>query len=181
MASFTKRALRQTILTLLSQLPLDQITVKMIVDACGISRNTFYYHYDDISALLADALDTEFSQYTNECHERQLHRLLAAIADRPAVFAHIDNSQSREILHRRLQAYLESCVRRAMEEDGCGALPAKQRETMVVFFANGIWGLLRAWLVQGAQEPPEELLARLGMIRTMQTGAIAQALQNAAI
>ena len=44
MASFTKRALRRTILTLLSQLPLDQITVKMIVDACGISRNTFYYH-----------------------------------------------------------------------------------------------------------------------------------------
>ena len=180
MASFTKRALRRTILTLLSQLPLDQITVKMIVDACGISRNTFYYHYDDISALLADALDAEFAQYTEECQERHLHRLLAAIADRPAVFAHIDGSQSREILHRRLQAYLESCVRHAMEEDGCGALPLRQQETMVVFFANGIWGVLRAGLVQGAQEPPEELLSRLGMIRAMQTGAIAQALQNAA-
>ena len=152
----------------------------MIVDACGISRNTFYYHYDDIPALLADALDAEFAQYTEECQERHLHRLLAAIADHPAVFRHIDGSQSREILHRRLQSHLETCVRQALQEDGAGALPPVQQETMAVFFATGIWGLLRAWLVRGAQEPPEEVLAQIGMIRAMQTGAIAQALQNAA-
>lgn len=178
MASFTKRALRQTILTLLSQLPLDQITVKMIVDACGISRNTFYYHYEDIPALVEDALDAEFSHETGECQERQLHRLLASIADHPAVFRHIDGSQSREILHRRLQSHLETCVRQALQEDGAGALPPVQQETMAVFFATGIWGLLRAWLVRGAQEPPEEVLAQIGMIRAMQTGAVAQVVRQ---
>ena len=33
-------------------MPLDKITVKEIVEACGISRNTFYYHFGDIYALL---------------------------------------------------------------------------------------------------------------------------------
>lgn len=178
MASFTRRALRRTILTLLSQLPLDQITVKMIVDACGISRNTFYYHYEDISALLADTLDAEFAEFAQECQDRQIHRLLAAIAEQPAVFSHIDSSQSREILHQRLQAYLKACVRRAMEEDGGAALPPEQREIILIFFSNGIWGLLRAWLARGAQEPPEELLMQMGVFRTMQSLAISRALQE---
>ena len=42
MASFTRRALQQTLLTLLETMSLDKITVKGIVDTCGISRNTFY-------------------------------------------------------------------------------------------------------------------------------------------
>ena len=37
---------------LLNLYPLDKITVKDIVSDCGISRNTFYYHYKDIPALL---------------------------------------------------------------------------------------------------------------------------------
>ena len=32
--------------------PVDKITVKDITDQCGISRNTFYYHYQDIYQVL---------------------------------------------------------------------------------------------------------------------------------
>ena len=45
MASFTQQALRHSLLVLLERQPLDKITVKMLVDACGVSRNTFYYHF----------------------------------------------------------------------------------------------------------------------------------------
>ena len=62
MAQFTQLAIRQTFLLLLEQTSLDKITVKMIVDACGISRNTFYYHYEDIPALLRDVLESELTR-----------------------------------------------------------------------------------------------------------------------
>lgn len=48
----TEKTIMDAFLTLLNQYPLDKICVKDIVSACGISRNTFYYHYQDIYDLL---------------------------------------------------------------------------------------------------------------------------------
>ena len=44
MVNRTKDAIKQTFLALLNEKPLNQITVKMIVEQCGINRNSFYYH-----------------------------------------------------------------------------------------------------------------------------------------
>ena len=44
----TEKAIMHAFLELLNNYPLDKITVKDIVIVCGISRNTFYYHYQDI-------------------------------------------------------------------------------------------------------------------------------------
>ena len=48
MAAFTKLVIMRVFENLLSVKPLEKITVKDITDQCGISRNTFYYHYQDI-------------------------------------------------------------------------------------------------------------------------------------
>jgi len=37
---------------LAKQKSVDKITVKDLVDACNISRQTFYYHFQDILAVL---------------------------------------------------------------------------------------------------------------------------------
>ena len=42
--SLTKRAIRASFLKLLNERPLNKITVKDIVEDCGINRNSFYYH-----------------------------------------------------------------------------------------------------------------------------------------
>lgn len=52
MASFTKMAIMKVFGDLASSKPVDKITVKDITDRCGISRNTFYYHYQDIYQVL---------------------------------------------------------------------------------------------------------------------------------
>ena len=118
MASFTQQALRHTLLVLLERQPLDKITVKMLVDACGVSRNTFYYHYDDIPSLLADTLEAEFAKTANGGQGDLLLRLLTMVAGHRQVFAHIDHSQSREILRRRLYQAMETNVRHSLEESG---------------------------------------------------------------
>ena len=48
MAGFTKEIIIQTLLELLNEKPLAKITVKDIVERCGVNRNTFYYHFRDI-------------------------------------------------------------------------------------------------------------------------------------
>lgn len=52
MASFTKFAILKVFGDLAASRPVDKITVKDITDQCGISRNTFYYHYHDIYQVL---------------------------------------------------------------------------------------------------------------------------------
>ena len=44
LANFTQKAIRASFIKLLNQKPLSQITIKDIVDDCGVNRNTFYYY-----------------------------------------------------------------------------------------------------------------------------------------
>ena len=57
MTQFTSKAIEESFIRLLNERPLDKITIKDIVDDCGISRNTFYYHFQDITALLEHILN----------------------------------------------------------------------------------------------------------------------------
>ena len=54
MTNFTKREIKNTFLKMLEDMPLNQITVKELVKECGINRNSFYYHYQDIPALIEE-------------------------------------------------------------------------------------------------------------------------------
>ena len=52
MSQLTRRAIIECTLNLAEKKPLRKITVKDIVSACGITRNTFYYHFHDIYEVL---------------------------------------------------------------------------------------------------------------------------------
>ena len=41
------------------QMPIDKITVKKVTDYIGITRNTFYYHYQDIYNVLEWIVETQ--------------------------------------------------------------------------------------------------------------------------
>ena len=51
-ANKTKRALAESLKKLLRQKPFSKITVTDIVADCQLNRKTFYYHFEDIYALL---------------------------------------------------------------------------------------------------------------------------------
>ena len=52
MAPSTKLALANALKAQLQKKFLDDITVKELVEACEINRQTFYYHFQDIYDLL---------------------------------------------------------------------------------------------------------------------------------
>lgn len=52
MSDITKHALAGSLKKLLEQKPIDKITVKDIVEDCGVNRHTFYYHFQDIYELI---------------------------------------------------------------------------------------------------------------------------------
>ena len=59
MAQFTKKAIIDAFTELIGERPFDKITVKDIVTRCGVNRNTFYYYFEDIYALVDELFQLE--------------------------------------------------------------------------------------------------------------------------
>ena len=51
MATGTKDALAAALRQMMTVKPIDKVTVKDIVEICGVNRQTFYYHFDDVDDL----------------------------------------------------------------------------------------------------------------------------------
>ena len=62
MSKFTKQVIYDSFLRFLQVKPLDRITVKEIVEDCGINRKTFYYYFEDIYALADEILISRLDQ-----------------------------------------------------------------------------------------------------------------------
>ncbi len=54
-----KRALAESLKKIMMEKPFSKITVNDIVKDCGVNRKTFYYHFEDIYALLKWMLERE--------------------------------------------------------------------------------------------------------------------------
>ena len=51
MSKYTQGAFIDSFWMLLEEKSLDKISVKDIIETAQINRNTFYYHFDDISSF----------------------------------------------------------------------------------------------------------------------------------
>ena len=76
----TKKVLASSLKELMRHKPFSKITVKEIIQNCGVNRNTFYYHFDDIYALLRWML-TDFANGIS-----QKHVIGNAILCNPSIF-----------------------------------------------------------------------------------------------
>ena len=107
MANFTRKAIKETFLKLLNQRPLNQITVKDIVEDCGINRNSFYYHFEDLPALV-DEIVKEQVQALTQNHptissvEECFDAVIELVMENKRAIYHIYNSLSRDVFERYL-------------------------------------------------------------------------------
>lgn len=69
MASFTKKAIVASFLKLCAKKSPDKITVRDIVDDCEINRNTFYYYFQDIYALIDEVFGIWNAGFVTSCEE----------------------------------------------------------------------------------------------------------------
>jgi len=93
----SRAAMRQALLALLEQIPLDAITGAMIAQRAKVGYATFFRHYADVRALLADTV----AALTDDLAETMLPALLAADSGAAAA-ALIDAVAARRAMFRAL-------------------------------------------------------------------------------
>lgn len=103
MALLTQKAIIGTFEEMLEEMPFDKITVSALVKRCGVSANTFYYHYQDIYALLDVWLEKTVNDIRTSLEDNldwkvEAKAIFLACQKNTRIIDHIFGSLSRERL-----------------------------------------------------------------------------------
>ena len=146
MPNFTKQAIKSAFMKLLNEQPLNKISVRSIVEECGINRNSFYYHFQDIPSLIEEIvmeeIDTLIAKYPtisslDECVNLAFR---FAIENKKAVL-HIYNSINRDIYESYIMKLCEYVVSTYLDH-----------AIAVRFFKCELFGLTFDWIANGMKE-----------------------------
>lgn len=168
MRNSTADAIKEAFMRLLNKKPFDKITVKEIVEECGINRNTFYYHYEDIYDLLQSVLDDEVEKamktvngFTN-WENGFLKAAQFALENKQAIY-HVYRSVERDVLEKYLYSVAEIVMRSAITQQTADLAPNEtDLELMVSFYKYALSGLVIDWISHGMKDSPESNILRLG-------------------
>ena len=167
MSEFTKKAIKETFLSLLEKKPLSQITVKSIAEECGINRNSFYYHYNDIPDLLGeivkDIVENLLTEYSDKDSLSEiLHRSADFVIENRRSIMHIYNSVNRAIFESemwRICDYIVSTYDKTFRNSL--QLDSKDREIVNMIYKCEFFGMLMLWLDEGLSEGIHEKINRI--------------------
>ena len=143
-----KNIISETFMTMVQKKGIDKITVKALIDACNISRQTFYYHFQDIMEVIEWSMERATqkmlarSQET-ESPEYAIGILISAAMENRTLIRRLLASQKREQIEKvfvqAVRTYLQNLIRN--KANGL-ALYYSDMELALDFWAFGISGLL---------------------------------------
>ena len=160
MAQQTKNAIRRAFIQLLNERSLDKISIKDIAEKGAVNRNTFYYYYADIYALVEDILQLEIEDFQSKL--RRYDSWQEASRNKRAVY-HLYNSGNQETIrryyHKVTLAAMTSYVR-----DQAEGLPVDDEDIRVLseFYAAALSGLTALWLQNGMKYDTDAYIDHLG-------------------
>lgn len=163
MANFTEKAIIESLRELLKEQPLDKISVKNVTDLCGISRNTFYYHFHDVyeavSRYFVSQADELIERYKEaETWEGGFIEGLHILYDNKKIIEHIYKSVNRADLEKFLNEMVYYHTRMVVEKESEGrGYSAKAISLAADFYKNALLGAALNWIGNDMQETPEEL------------------------
>lgn len=174
--SSAKQAMHASFRTVLLRKPLDRITVRDVVEGCGLTRNTFYYHYEDIYDLFNEYLDTQMHEAWQALPEDSpwdmaLPRLLDCVCAPPQVGRHVFFSRRREVLLQYIRKVVNAIIERYLGQEQI-APSAEDRELICGACCHALYGMIGA-----ALEGPDPLALQSDLRRL--TGCFEGAVRSA--
>ncbi|MDE7041748.1 MAG: TetR/AcrR family transcriptional regulator [Oscillospiraceae bacterium] len=169
MPNFTRRAIKESFLKLLNQRPLNQITVKDIVEDCGINRNSFYYHFSDLPALVEEIMAERVSAMvenhpTVDSVQEGADAIVEFVMHNKRAIYHIYNSVSRDVFERHLMevcryvvtTYLDGMLEEVEEAD---------KDAILRFHRCACFGSVIDWLNGGMKDDVSDYFRRIRQLR----------------
>ena len=167
---YTKKNIREEFIKILNERPLNKITVKDIASACEINRNTFYYYYTDVYALLSELFQTELQTVTDEYNDTFSWEESFIVATKFALenkiaINHVYNSMQREELEDYIYNVSGHVMNRYVEKlsDGISA-SSGDKKLISSFYQCALTEMVLRWIASGMKEDPDTIVRRIGQL-----------------
>ncbi len=165
-----KELIYTTFIQLLEQKPFDRITVKDVVEACDINRNTFYYYYSDIYDLLEEVFMKELNLLVDAHKDgRSWVEAFIKIADvayrHKKVIKNICASRSYDYLENYMYKACKFIVVDAVTDMAEGMLvPEEDIDFIASFYEYAFLGIISEWFRTGMREEPLKLVTQMWLV-----------------
>lgn len=164
MSQITKKALAASLKTLLEKTTLDKITIKDIVDMCGINRQTFYYHFQDVYSLLDWIFVNEAERVIseNKLEENWKNGMLAVLkylTENKQFIINTYRSIGREYLEQYLYKAVFEVIIDILEKRTKGlSVSESDKKFIADFYKYAFVGMALEWIRTGMKEDPERIV-----------------------
>lgn len=165
----TKARLAKSLKELMAEQTLDKITVKEIVQKCGVNRQTFYYHFRDIYDLLDWMFMHEGAEFLkmNPIYDRDddgqtvLRMLSGYLQENRSSVTSIYHSMGRELLYQYLCKQIYKMLSKiVIRRTASYKISEFELETVVNFYKHAFVGSMLDWVEEGMPGTPEDVVDR---------------------
>ena len=181
MSNITKKALEASLKHQMLHKPLNKITIRDITDDCGISRMTFYYHFQDIYdlvewACIEDATAALQGKKTCATWQEGLSQIFEAVLENKPFVLNAYRCISRDQMENFLFRMTYGLIRGVVDEKSAGtAVTEEQKAFIADFYKYSFVGLMLDWIKRGMHEDYHGLVHNISL--TVQ-GSVDNAIRN---
>lgn len=168
MTEMTKSILSKSLKKFLSKKPLNKITVKDIVSDCKLTRQTFYYHFQDIYELLDWTYKNEIGHILedkkNSSWDAIIKGILNFIKENKSMFVYTIQSVGREhfeqAVYPDLYEFSKSKIHEASSEF---EIPTDKINFLANLQTITLLSVIIQWANNGMKESINEIVQMLDM------------------
>lgn len=166
MSQLTKKAIVEATLHLAQTRPISKITVRDIVEECGITRNTFYYHFHDIYEVLEDLIDSQFDALEGSWktdRANSTRALLAFFSEHQRILLNLSRAIGQDALSDYLRKRIGGILAERLQAENENYGISQEDLSMIrAFYEEALTGLLLRWLKE--DYPNDRETDRFGVI-----------------
>lgn len=166
-SDYTKRAMAASLKQLMLQKDLEKISIREIMEGCGMKRQNFYYHFEDIYALIKWMFHEEVVLPLRQ-HEGVLFwqdgllQLFHYVQDNKMVCQRTLRSLGRPFMKELFMNEVYGMVRHVadqLSEKIEWKSKAVELEMITQFYIISLAGVIEAWVLDELHYTPEELVS----------------------
>lgn len=162
MSNLTKRALSNALMEVLKDKPFDKIKVQDLTSMCGLTRNTFYYHFKDIYDLLSYTFVYELEELEKKYNDNKnweggLEQGLNYIYQHRKAIRNIYESANQDIVIKYVMNISYEHAKAIVSLHANEELDFNIQNIIAKFYRDALLGALIDWLSSNMKSSPKVL------------------------
>lgn len=165
-----KEVFAESLKKMLEEKPLNHITVKDIVEDCGVSRQAFYYHFDDIYQLVEwifteEATEALANNRDISTWQQGYCHVLEQMQHNKVLVTNVFRSISREYLENFMYNVLYNIIYPVVEDQAEGlVIDVKHKEFIAHFYSLAVVAIGLDWVRKGMKEHPADIAEQVAAL-----------------